>query len=155
MLSGEATNTNFIVFGLTRPGLEFTIYRTRGEHANHCATDVVVVSSNPARARCTRYNIYVIMFVCDLRQVGGFLWVSSTNKTDHDITEIVLKVALNIIALTQSLTLVQAHISQDCLGSLSSIVGANKEELLDCSLDSDTADKITEFFSNVNPAVFW
>jgi hypothetical protein len=95
------------------------------------------------------------MFVCDLRQVGGFLWVSSTNKTDHhDITEIVLKVALNIIALTQSLTLVQAHISQDCLGSLSSIVGANKEELLDCSLDSDTADKIIEFFSNINAAVF-
>jgi hypothetical protein len=25
----------FIVFGLTRPGLEHTIYRTRGEHANH------------------------------------------------------------------------------------------------------------------------
>ena len=35
VLSGEATNTNFIVFGLTRPGLEPTIYRTRGEHANH------------------------------------------------------------------------------------------------------------------------
>jgi hypothetical protein len=33
--SREATNTNFIVFGLTRPGLEPTIYHTRGEHANH------------------------------------------------------------------------------------------------------------------------
>ena len=32
MLRGEATNTNFIVFGLTRPGLEPTIYRTRGVH---------------------------------------------------------------------------------------------------------------------------
>ena len=39
MLSGEATNTNFIVFGLTRTGLEATIYRTRGEHANNCTTD--------------------------------------------------------------------------------------------------------------------
>ena len=29
-----------------------------------------VVRSNPAQARCTRYNI---MFVSDLRQVGGFL----------------------------------------------------------------------------------
>jgi len=42
---------------------------------------------------------YVIKFVSDLRQVGGFLGVlhvSSTNKTDrHDITEIVLKVTLN------------------------------------------------------------
>ena len=41
MLSVEATNTNFIVFGFTRPGLEPTIYRTRGEHANIYATDVV------------------------------------------------------------------------------------------------------------------
>jgi hypothetical protein len=43
---------------------------------------------------------YVIKFVSDLRQVSGFLWVllSSTNKTDgHDITEILLKVALNTI----------------------------------------------------------
>jgi hypothetical protein len=41
VLSGEATNTNFIVFGLTLPGLEPTIYRTRGEPANHYATDAV------------------------------------------------------------------------------------------------------------------
>jgi hypothetical protein len=34
VLSGEATNINFIVFGLTRSGLEPTIYRTRAEHAN-------------------------------------------------------------------------------------------------------------------------
>jgi hypothetical protein len=46
VLSGEATNTNFKVFGLTRPGLEPTIYRTRGEHANHYTTDAVLVSSN-------------------------------------------------------------------------------------------------------------
>ena len=39
MLSGKATNTNFIVFGLTRLRLEPPIYRTRGEHANHYATD--------------------------------------------------------------------------------------------------------------------
>jgi hypothetical protein len=33
-----------------------------------------------------------------LRQVGGFLPYSSINKTDHhDITEILLKVALNTI----------------------------------------------------------
>jgi hypothetical protein len=29
MLSGEAINTNFIVFSLTRPGLKPTIYRTK------------------------------------------------------------------------------------------------------------------------------
>jgi hypothetical protein len=44
---------------------------------------------------------YLKKFVSDLRQVGGFLRgfpVSSTNKTDrHDITEMLLKVALNTI----------------------------------------------------------
>jgi hypothetical protein len=42
MLSGEATNTNFIVFGLTRPMIEPKIYRIRGEHANHYTTDAVI-----------------------------------------------------------------------------------------------------------------
>jgi hypothetical protein len=41
VLNGEATNTNFIVFGLTRRGLDPTIYRTRVEHANHYTTDAV------------------------------------------------------------------------------------------------------------------
>jgi hypothetical protein len=50
-----------------------------------------VVSSNPAQARCTRYNINV----CQWFSLGTA--VSSTNKTDyHDMTEILLKVALNI-----------------------------------------------------------
>jgi hypothetical protein len=48
----------------------------------------------------------VIKFVSDLRQVSSFLQVhqySSTNKTDrHDITELLLKVALNTITLNQS-----------------------------------------------------
>jgi len=47
----------------------------------------------------TRIQDYVIKFISDLRQVGGFppyTPVSSTNKTDrHDIAEILLKVALN------------------------------------------------------------
>jgi hypothetical protein len=42
VLSGEAINTIFLVFGLTRPELEITIYCTRGEHSNHYATDAVV-----------------------------------------------------------------------------------------------------------------
>jgi hypothetical protein len=41
MLSVEATNTNFIVFGFTQLGLEPTIYYPRGEHANHYTTDAV------------------------------------------------------------------------------------------------------------------
>ena len=45
--------------------------------------------------------------LCDkVCQVGGFLFspVSSTNKTDrHDITDILLKMALNTITLTLTL----------------------------------------------------
>jgi len=33
--SGEATYTNFIVFGLTQLGPEPLIYRIPGEHTNH------------------------------------------------------------------------------------------------------------------------
>ena len=39
MNSGEATNTNLIVFDLTRSGLETMIYHTREEHPNHYTTD--------------------------------------------------------------------------------------------------------------------
>jgi hypothetical protein len=42
--SGEATNTNFIVFGLTRSWLETTIYRTRSEHTNDYATNAVMMN---------------------------------------------------------------------------------------------------------------
>ena len=65
-----------------------------------------VVSSNPVHGEVYSIQHYVIKikFDNDLRQVGGFSpgpLVSSTNKTDrHDITEILLKVALNTIPLT-------------------------------------------------------
>jgi len=38
-----AANSNFIVFGLTGPELEPTIYNTRGEDANHYINDAVSV----------------------------------------------------------------------------------------------------------------
>jgi len=41
---GEATNTNFIVFGMIRTGVEPTIYHTQGELAKHYAIDAVVIS---------------------------------------------------------------------------------------------------------------
>ena len=72
------------------------------------------VSSNPAQARCTRYNKhYVIKFVSDLGQISGLLQLSSTNKTDRiDITEILLKVALNTITLTLCHTSVNVTITR-------------------------------------------
>ena len=52
---------------------------------------------------------YVIKFVSELRQVDGFLRVSrdsSINKTDrHNITEMLLQVALNTTTLSQTLTM--------------------------------------------------
>ena len=54
------------------------------------------VSSKPDHVEVHSIQHYVIKFVSDLRQVGGFLWVlvSSANKTDwHDRTETLLKVA--------------------------------------------------------------
>ena len=63
-----------------------------------------VASSNPAHGEMYSIQRYVIKLVSYLRQVGVFFHgtpVSSTNKTDcHDINEIVLQVALNIIILT-------------------------------------------------------
>ena len=48
LLSGEAANTNFIVFTLTRSGLEPTIYNTWGEDANHYTADAVALKSSTA-----------------------------------------------------------------------------------------------------------
>ena len=59
-----------------------------------------VVSSNLLHCEVYLTKHYVIKFVSYLRQVGGFL--SSTNKGDrHDIDEILLKVARNIINQTK------------------------------------------------------
>jgi hypothetical protein len=46
VLGGGATNTNFIVFGLIRSGLEPAIHHTRGKHANHYTTDAVLAHWN-------------------------------------------------------------------------------------------------------------
>jgi len=70
---------------------------------NQCRSPVKVWVRIPlAHGEVYSIQYYVIKFVGDLLQVGGFLWVpvSSTNKSvHHDIDEILLKVALNTIAL--------------------------------------------------------
>jgi hypothetical protein len=65
-----------------------------------CYVFCYMESSNLAQTRCTRYNImwYRLSVTCDRSVIFSGTPVSSTNKTDcHDITEILLKVALNII----------------------------------------------------------
>jgi hypothetical protein len=64
MFSGEVTNNNFIVFGLTRSGLKPTIYHTWGEHANHYTTDTVAF-----------FWLITIKTICFLR------WQVMANKT--------------------------------------------------------------------------
>jgi hypothetical protein len=63
---------------------------------------------HPAHDETYSIQHYVIKFISDLRQVGGFSMgtpVTTTNKTDlHDITEILMKVALNTITLTLKLS---------------------------------------------------
>ena len=72
-----------------------------------------VVSSNPIHGEVYSIQHYVIEFVSDLQQVGGFSLdspVSSTNKTDHhDIAEILLKIVLDTI--THPIALI---LSLDC-----------------------------------------
>jgi hypothetical protein len=69
-----------------------------------CATSAYhtkVVSSNLVHGEVYLIQHYAIKFVSDLRRTGGFCPgtpVSSTNKTDrHDMTEILLKMALSTI----------------------------------------------------------
>ena len=60
------------------------------------------MSLNPAHGEVHSIQYYVIKFVSDLQQVAFYpgTSVSSTNKADRqDITEILLKVALNTIIL--------------------------------------------------------
>ena len=63
-----------------------------------------VVSLNPAHDEVYSIQQYEIKLVSDLRLFLLGTPVSSTNKTDrHDITKIVLKVALNTVCLTPSI----------------------------------------------------
>ena len=62
-----------------------------------------VESSNAAHGEMYSIQHFVKKLISDLRRqwVSPGTPVSSTNKTDnHDITEILLKVALNIVTLT-------------------------------------------------------
>ena len=70
------------------------------------------VSLNPTHGKVYSIQHYVIKFIIDLQQVGGFLWVlrfpPPIKLTSHDIMEILLKVALNTINYQPSLLLVEA-----------------------------------------------
>ena len=94
-LSGEAPNTNFIIFGLTRLGLEPTIYRNRSENANNYATDAVSgltrLFNHMQSCRCFQLSTdvtrnipsyFIITFT--VRQVMRGLDFSSRGKNLYD-----------------------------------------------------------------------
>jgi len=73
-------------------------------HIGYCVTSNYLCCEFESRlVEVSSIQHYVIMFVSDLRQVGGFLRIFGfppTIKTDiHDITEILLKVSLNTITI--------------------------------------------------------
>ena len=74
-----------------------TTYALSAYHHQHCELE-------PRSGEIYSIQHYVIKFVSDLRQLGGFLWVLffSTDKTEHhDITEILLRVALSTLSQTK------------------------------------------------------
>jgi hypothetical protein len=76
---------------------------------NQCLSPLMLWVRISIRARCTTLCDKVCQW---LATDGWFSPVSSTNKTDrHDITEILLKVALNTIKQTNNQTNILIHIS--------------------------------------------
>ena len=59
VLSREAANANFIVFGLARPGLVPTIYRTRREHANYYTSDGLLLKMGLWNFRSVWYYLTI------------------------------------------------------------------------------------------------
>jgi hypothetical protein len=70
---------------------------------NQCLSQLMLCVRIPLMARCARYNIMwsSLIVTCDSRGFSTGTTVFSINKPDrHDITEILLKVALSTITLT-------------------------------------------------------
>ena len=81
------------------------IYKTLHRPMQSVPINTNVVSSNPARARCTRQSIQQCAIKLSVTRGMSVLFsgtpISSTNKTNHhDTAEILLKVLLNTIVLT-------------------------------------------------------
>ena len=108
MFSGKATRTNFIVFDLTRPGLEPTIYRTRGEHANHYTSDAVHTYINIISCEYTKFcDIITVYLNCDFNSFSHLqetqnlflVWEFSTYIKWYKYGLMVFKATFNSISV--------------------------------------------------------
>jgi hypothetical protein len=101
VLSGEGTNTNFIVFGLTRPGLESTIYRNQGDHSNHYAAVAVHLEMNSeGRLRTKLYdtrndfNVLIVNFPFIFNISAATAYGVHISLSLHDIPEFVVHIII-------------------------------------------------------------
>jgi hypothetical protein len=79
VLSGEATNTNLIVLGLTRSGLEPMIYRTRDEHAK-AKENCLLVSPNIGKILRASRQVYFCFFLRDIANQGFAIYPVKVRK---------------------------------------------------------------------------
>jgi hypothetical protein len=63
MLSREAANTHFIVFGFTRSGLKSMIYRTRGEHTKTITPSMLTLINEALHSHIIFGNTISVYFL--------------------------------------------------------------------------------------------
>jgi hypothetical protein len=82
-INSEAANANLIVFGLPQPGLESTIYHTRGDHTNNYTTDTVNKWNDNNRAFAYSYKIKIHFGLLD--QIVLYIIILKTKATRTEI----------------------------------------------------------------------
>ena len=116
---------NFIHMGGCRGRVRLVVW------CNRCLSPPKLWVWTLFMARCTRY----IFLLCDkvFQWLATCWWfspgtpLSSTNKTDrHDVTEILLKVAINTLTLTHGIW----HINEDLFNFVKYISDSNQTDVL-------------------------
>ena len=86
MLSRCATNTNFIVFDLTKPGLTFIIYHIQGNHGNHYTTNAVLLTFKTKKCSNIKTRLWWITKAGIL--IGPPFPMCSCGKAEQDTAHI-------------------------------------------------------------------
>ena len=106
-------------------------------HVQSVPITTKVVSSNPVLVEMCSIQQYVIKFVSDLRQVGGFLRVlrfPPPIKHLNDLTEIVLKVTLKTINHKPQTVTKSVNLINDVIMFKTFTAYKNIKRINDCTL---------------------